>query len=147
MIHCFFSSQVRCKYLSIFSLPFIFNLWTERQNLLDGIFFYFFFFFISFSLGLLAGIKWSVFISKSQRIFCTSFPWTDFGLSTYHLFLWVNYNFLHNSQWITFPTQSRLILNSFIASLQHSFIMRSTISCLYILLLRSCYVLLIFALT
>ena len=32
-----------------------------------------------------------------------------FGLCIYHLFVWSNFNFLHNSQWISLPTQSRLL--------------------------------------
>ena len=33
----------------------------------------------------------------------------------YHLLVWSNLNFLHISQWITFPTQSYLVLYSFYA--------------------------------
>ena len=52
----------------------------------------------------LADIKWSVCISKPLRGFCVSFSRTDSTLCIYHLFIWSNYNFLHNSQWITLPT-------------------------------------------
>ena len=52
--------------------------------------------------GLLAGIRWSVCVSK---ILCISFSITDSGLCIYHLIEWSNFNFLHNSRWITFPTQ------------------------------------------
>ena len=37
-----------------------------------------------------------------------------------HLFVWSNFYFLHNSQLITFPTQSCLVLYHFWASLLHS---------------------------
>ena len=35
---------------------------------------------------------------------------TDSGLGIYHFFVWSNLSFLHNSQWITFPTKSCLVL-------------------------------------
>ena len=49
----------------------------------------------------LAEIWWSVCISKSHGSLCVSFSKTAGGLCMYHLFLWSNLNFLHNSQWIT----------------------------------------------
>ena len=105
----FFNSLVRSRYLSFFSLSFNFTQWsagraksTIRQVL-------FFLQVISWS-GRLAEIKWSV---------CISFSMIYSGLSIYHLFVWSNFNFLHNSQWITLPTQSCLILHSFCASLLH----------------------------
>ena len=55
--------------------------------------------------GLLVGMKWSVCISRSQRILRMSGTWTDSGLCTCHLLIWSNFNLLHNSQWMTFPTQ------------------------------------------
>ena len=73
--------------------------------------------------GHLAEIKWSVCMSKSQRSLCVSFSRTDFGLCIYHLFVWSNLNFLHNSQWITLPSQLCLILYSFCAYLLHSLVM------------------------
>ena len=48
----------------------------------------------------------------------------------YHLFVWSNLDFLHNSQWITLPTQSFLVLYSFRASLLHSLIMCMIVLCL-----------------
>ena len=42
---------------------------------------------------------------------------------TDYLFVWSNFNFLHNSQWITLLTQSSLVLYSFCAKLLHSLIM------------------------
>ena len=42
-------------------------------------------------------IRWPVCISNSQRIFYFSFSMPDSGLCIYHLFVWSNLNFLHNS--------------------------------------------------
>ena len=57
----------------------------------------------------LAEIRWSICVSKSQRSMCVPFSWTDSGLCIYHSFIWLHLNILHNSQWITFRTQSCLI--------------------------------------
>ena len=73
--------------------------------------------------GLLDGIRWSVFISKSQRILYVLFFRADSGLYKYHLIVCSNFNFLRNSQWITLSTQSCLVLYSFCTSLLLSFIM------------------------
>ena len=86
--------------------------------------------------GLLQGlvvwpeIMWSVCISKSQKSLCVSFSRTDFGLCIYYLFEWSNFNFLHNSQWITLPTQSCLVLYSFCVNLLHSLIVWLIVSSL-----------------
>ena len=53
--------------------------------------------------GRLEEIKWSVCISKSQRILCISFSRTDAGLYLHHLFTWSNLNIFHSSQWINLP--------------------------------------------
>ena len=47
---------------------------------------------------------WSVCMSISQGY--VSFSWTDSGLCIYHLAVWSNFNLLHSSLRITFPTQS-----------------------------------------
>ena len=47
----------------------------------------------------------------------------DSSLCMYHLSSWSNFNLLHNLQWITFPTQSYLILYPFCASLLNSFLL------------------------
>ena len=60
-------------------------------------------------------------MSKSLRSLCVSFSRTASGLYIY-LFQWSNLNFLQSSQWITFPTQSCLVLYSFCARLLHSLI-------------------------
>ena len=59
-----------------------------------------------------------------------SFSRTDAGLSVYHLFVWSNLNFLYNSQRITLPTQSCLVLYSFCTNLLHSLIMWLIVSSL-----------------
>ena len=80
--------------------------------------------------GRVAEIRWSVYISKSQWSLCMSFSRRDSGLYIYYLFVWLNFNFLHNSQWITLPTQSCLVLYSFWANLQHYFIIWLVVSSL-----------------
>ena len=62
MFHSFFSSLARSRYLSFFSLPFRFILWSAgiAKSTSLQIFFFFFFLLISMRSGLLAGISWSV---------------------------------------------------------------------------------------
>ena len=83
--------------------------------------FFFFSFFFSFCFcwlsGCLVEIRWSVCVSKSQRILCVSFSRMDSGLCICYLFVWPNLNFLHNSRWIAFPTESSEVLFSFCANL------------------------------
>ena len=125
MFHSFFNSLARSKYLSFFSLSFNFTLWsagTAKSTIL------FFLLIITWS-GRQAEIRWSVCVSKSQRILCVSFSGTDSVLSIYHLFIWSKLNFLHNSQWIT-STQTCLVLYSFCTSLQQSLNMWLTVSSL-----------------
>ena len=78
--------------------------------------------------GRLAEIRWSVCISKFQRRLCASFFRTGSGLCIYHLFVRSYFSFLHNSQWITLPTESCLDLYSFCVNLQHLLIMWLIIS-------------------
>ena len=80
--------------------------------------------------GLLAEIRWSVWMSKSHRSLCLSFSRTGAGLCIYHLLVWSNLNFLYISQWITLPTPTCLVLYSFCANLLHSLIMWLMISSL-----------------
>ena len=70
----------------------------------------------------LTGIRRYICISKYEGILCVSFSRTDYGLYIYHLIVRPNFNFLHNSQGIIFPTQSCPVLYSFCASLRHSII-------------------------
>ena len=81
----------------------------------------FFFLIIIMSVRLVV-MKWAVCMSKSHRSWCVSFSKTDAGLPIYHLFVWSNLNFLHNSQQFTLSTQSGPVLYSFCANLQHSLI-------------------------
>ena len=108
-----FSFLARSRYLSLFSFSFIFALWsagTAKSTLWLVRFFFFFSFFFFFVLltitrsGHLAEIWWSVCISRSHRILCVSFSRTDSRLRIYLLFF-------HNSQWISLPTQSCLVLH------------------------------------
>ena len=78
--------------------------------------------------GRLAEIKWSVCMWKSRRDLCVSFSRTDVGLCIYHLFVWSNWNFLLNSQWITLHLQSCLVLHSFCANLLHLLIIDRFVS-------------------
>ena len=66
----------------------------------------------------------------------------------YHLFIWSNFNFLHNSQCITLSTQSCLILYAFCANFQNSHIMWLMVSFLspFNQHLLFCYILSILAL-
>ena len=69
------------------------------QHVLFYFYFYFFLFFIFLFLltltksGRLAEIRWSVWISKSQRSLCSSCSRTGSGWCIYHLFEWSNLNF------------------------------------------------------
>ena len=101
MFHRFFSSLARSKFLFLFLLSSL--VYRECQSPLIGSFF--FLLTISRS-GHLAEIWWYVYIWKSHRILSVLCSWTDSRLCIYHLFVWSNLNFLHNSQWITFPSQS-----------------------------------------
>ena len=65
----------------------------------------------------LPGIRRSICISKSQRILCVTFFWTDSCFRICHRVVWSNFHLLHNSQWITFPNQSCIVLYSFCARL------------------------------
>ena len=116
--YSFFLSLARSRYLSFFSDSFSFILWSARTAKLTILQILFFSLIITKS-GLLAEIRLSVRMSKSYRSLCMSFSRTDDGLCIYHLFLWLNLNFLHNSQWFTLLTQSCLVLYSFCANLLH----------------------------
>ena len=78
-----------------------------------------------------------------------SFSRTDSGLCIYHLFVWWNFNYLHNSKRVTFPTQSCLVLYSFSSNLLLLLIIWLIVSSLSLhnLYLLFCCVLSIFTLT
>ena len=77
----------------------------------------------------LSEIRWSVCISKSQRILVFHLLGQT-GSYIHHLSVWSNSNFLHNSLWISFPTQSCLDLYSFCANSLHSLFMWSIVTSL-----------------
>ena len=60
--------------------------------------------------------------SFSLRGLCVSFFRTDVELCIYHLFVCSNFNFMHNSQWITLSTESYRVIYSFCTNLLHSLI-------------------------
>ena len=79
----------------------------QQSPLFDRFSFFFFLLLLIITMsGRLAESRWLVSISKYQRILCFSFSRTGSGLCINHLLLWLNLNFLHNSQWITLPIQS-----------------------------------------
>ena len=108
----FFLFSGKVYVLSSLFVFFQFSLWST-ETAKSTIWQVLFFLSIIIRSGRLAEIKWSVYISKSQRNLRVLFSRTDSGLCIYHLFVWSNWNFLHNSQWITFPTQSCLVSYSF----------------------------------
>ena len=129
MFNSFFNSQARSRYLSFFSLSFNFTPWstgTANSRIRQVLFFLL----TDTRSGCLAEIRWSVYISKSQRSLYVSFSRIDPGLCIYHLFVGSNFNFLHNSQWTALPTQSCLILYSFCVNLLYSLIMWLIVSSL-----------------
>ena len=69
--------------------------------------------------GRLTKSRWTVCMSKSQRILCISFFRTDTGMCIYYLFPCSNFSFLHSSLWLTFPNLLCLVLYSFCTSLLH----------------------------
>ena len=138
MFRSSFSSLVSPK--SIFSLSFVFTLWSagtakpKRKQILFllGV--------INSKSGLLVGIRRSTCISKPQnfmRLICC----TDSGLCLYSLVAWSNFNLLQNSLWITFSAQTCLLLYFFCVNWLHSLILR------WILLLSPHYLHLLFSCT
>ena len=98
MFHCFFSPLASSCYLSFFSLSFNFTLlFTEIPK--STIRLVLFFLLLTINMpGRPAEIMQSVCISKSLRILCVSFSWTDSRLWIYHFFIWSNFNLLPNAQ-------------------------------------------------
>ena len=83
MFHRFFNSLARSRYLSLFSHSFSFILWsaaTAKSTVFQIFFFFFFLFLIIIRSGLLAEIRWSVFMSKSHRSLCVSLSRIGAGL-------------------------------------------------------------------
>ena len=90
MFHIFLSSSSRVQVFVFLYAVFDFSLWDGKvhdtvTSLLFFFFFFFFFLLIITCSGLLAGIKLSVSILKSERILCVSSSRTDSNLWKYHL--------------------------------------------------------------
>ena len=81
MLHRFFTSQVKTKHLSIVSLFLNFYRVVRRKGKL-----------------IKDGIRWFVFIDKSQRILWVWFYMIDSGVCIHHLVVWSKFSLLHNSQ-------------------------------------------------
>ena len=79
---------------------------------------------------------------NSRELFLSHFP-------RQHLVLWTNYNFLHSSQWINFPTLLCVALYSCCIRLMHLFIMwlKVLFLSLYNRYLKICWAISVFALT
>ena len=108
----------------------------RQAELLDK----FFFLFTMTRSDRLADNRWSVFISKSQRIFCVSFCCADSDVKVHHLFTRSNLKFMHNSKWITCSTQScqffyqfcaNLLLSLYYYNITHSRVFHTSISRLF----------------
>ena len=118
MFHSFFQFPSEVEVLILLFTFFQFSSMVSRDSKVD--YFASSLFFIIIRSGLLAEIRWSLCTLKSHRSLCESFSRTSAGFCIYHLFVSLNWNFLHISQWITLPTQSCLVLYSFCANLLHS---------------------------
>ena len=127
--HSFFNCRGRGTYLSFYILSVLF-CGQPGQQCWHFCRFSFFFLLVIIRSGLQAEIRWSVYMSKSQRSLCVSFSWTGVWLGMYRLLAWSNLKFLYISQWITLPTQSCLALYSTSVNLLHSLIMWSILSSL-----------------
>ena len=114
--------QVPSTYLSFCLLFFYLCFAGTGMSTIQQVLIHVFVFWIIIRSGLLGGIRWSVYISESQRTLGVSFFKTDSGLCLYRLSTRSNFNFFYNSLWITFTTQSCLVLYFFWASFLHSFI-------------------------
>ena len=142
MFHCLFFFLVFLQGLGIY-LFFRFLLILPAKFTIRQVHFCFW-----LSLGMVVWSRLGVCISKSQRNLCFSFCRTDSGLCIYLLFIWSNLNFLYNSLWMNFSTQSCLVFYSFCANLLHSLIIWLIFSSLspHNLHLLFCCVLSLFAL-
>ena len=107
-------------YQRLFSLSifFLFSLWSAKTAKSTIRPFLFFLLTINRS-PCLSEIRRTFYILKTYKTLIVSSSRKDSGLCIYHLFMWSNFNFLHNSLWITFPTKSCLVFYSFCANLFH----------------------------
>ena len=118
MFHNFLKFPIKVAVLIFLFTFFLFFSVVSRGGKVHNFASSLFFLLIIIRSGCLAKIR-----SKSLWSLCVSFTRTATGLSMYHLFVWLNLNFLYNSQWITLPTLSCIVLYSFYANLLHSLIM------------------------
>ena len=105
MYYSFFISLVKSKYLFIFLL-FLFSLCRSlgQQNTS-------FFFLVDYHKVWSSDRGYVIRLYlKIPEIFCVSFSRMDSGLCIYHLVICLNFNLLHSSHSITFPTQSYALL-------------------------------------
>ena len=116
----FFNSLTR--YLSFILISFSIILWLAGTTIFIILQVLCFWLLILRSCRL-AEIWSSACMSKFNCSLCKSISSTDIGLCIYQLFVWSNWNVLHNSQWITLPTLSCLVLYSLCVNLLHSLIM------------------------
>ena len=114
MFHSFFLFPSKVEVLIFLFIFFQFYSVFSRDSKVNNFANALFFLLIISRSGLLVEIRWSVCMSKPHRSLCVSFSWAYAGLCIYYLFVWSNFNFLHTSQWTTLPTQSCLVLCSFI---------------------------------
>ena len=134
----FFCSPARSWYLSFFSPSFIFTLLSVGK----------FSVFCGPSLGMFVWLRLrDLFVYKHRReCFAFRFPGHS-ELCIYHLLAWSNFNFLHSPHWITFYTQSCLLLYFIFTNLLLPLIMwliDSSLShiiyiCYFLRLIYSCY--------
>ena len=108
MLHSFFNSLARSRYLSLFSHSFQFYSVVGRTAKSTILQIFFFFLLIIIRSGLLAEIMWSVCISKSHRSLCVSFSWTGTGLCLYHLLPCIIIIFTNPSARVGYDTRSFL---------------------------------------
>ena len=141
MFHSFFQFPSKVEVLILLFTFFLFYSVVSRDSKSTVML-------IIIKSGLLAGIRGSVCMLKSNRSLCVSFSWTYAELCIFYLLVWSNLNFLHISQWITLSIQSCLALYSGCANLLHSIIIWLMISSLspHSLHLLFCWVLSILAL-
>ena len=128
MVHSYFRSLAKSRYLSLLSSSFNFTQWsacTPKTTICQV------FVFFLHSLGQAVWMKIrDPFISQNPRKSIVShFPGRG-CLWIFHLLVCSGLNFLHSSLWITLPTHSCLVLYTFRANLLYSVILGLTVSSL-----------------
>ena len=122
MLLSFFSFLTRSKNLSHFSslIFLLWSAWTAKCTMLQVFYLFIYLFLLVIARSGLLSVIWLYdYTSKSQGILCVLFSRSDSGLCIYHLAACSNFSFWHSSQKITYPTQSCLVLDFLLASLQH----------------------------